>query len=232
MASLKRIWTVSLACGGLLFCGQAVAQIAPGTGDNGPTAITADKAEQFQDKHMYVWTGAVEVVQNGARLVSDKLTAYTYGPGEGPNGQGKPPAAASKGSAAAGQDDLSTGSIKQMIAEGHVFYVTQNENVRGDNGVYDAEPDTITMTGNVIAVQGKNVVRGDKMVMDRKTGKTTVISNATGRSNPNRVRAVIYNDNQNSQGQGAQGQPTQGSQGQKAQGQTTAKAPAAPAKKP
>src|SRR5690348_4060300 len=96
MASLKRIWTLSLACGGLLLCSQAAAQIAPGTGDNGPTAITADKAEQYQDKHMYVWTGAVEVLQNGARLVCDKLTAYTYAPGEGPNAQAQPASPAAK----------------------------------------------------------------------------------------------------------------------------------------
>ena len=222
MASLKRFWTMSLACGAVLLCGQAMAQIAPGAGDNGPTDITADRAEQFQDKHMYVWTGAVEVVQNGARLVCDKLTVYSYGPNEGPNAQGKPPASGAKASPAPAQDQLSTGSIKQMVAEGHVFYVTQNETVRGEHGVYDAEPDTITMTGNVIAVQGKNVVRGDKMVMDRKTGQTTMVSDTTGRNNPNRVRAVIYNDNQNAQAQDSKAP----------QGRNGAKAPAPPAKKP
>ena len=231
MASLKRIWTLSLACSGLLLCSPAaMAQIAPGTGDNGPTAITADKGEQFQDKHMYVWTGAVEVVQKGARLVCDKLTVYTYGPNEGPNAQAKPPAPAPKGPPAASQDDLSTGSIKQMIAEGHVFYVTENETARGERGVYDAEPDTITMTGNVVMVQGKNVVRSDKMIMNRKTSQTTVISDATGRNTPNRVRAVIYNDNnQNGQGQPPQGQA---SQGKAPSGQNATKAPPAPAKKP
>ena len=237
MASLKRIWTLSLACGALLLCGRAVAQIAPGTGSNGPTAITSDKAERYDDKHMTVFTGAVEALQNGARLVCDKLTVYSYGPGEGPNAQPAgpaKPAAGAKPASAPAQDDTSSGSIKQMIAEGHVFYVTQNETARGEQGVYDAEPDTITMTGNVVVVQGKNVVRGDRMVIDRKTGLTTMDSAATGRNNPNRVRAVIYNENQNGQGQAAQGQATQGqaTQGQPAQGQNAAKAPAAPAKKP
>jgi len=232
MASLKRIWTLSLACGTLLLGGRAMAQIAPGTGNNGPTAVTSDKAERYDDKHMTVFTGSVEALQNGARLVCDKLTVYSYGPGEGPNAQpagGTKPAAAT--SKPASTDDTSTGSIKQMVAEGHVFYVTQNETARGEQGVYDAEPDTITMTGNVVVVQGKNVVRGDKMVIDRKTGQTSFVSAATGRNNPNRVRAVIYNDNENGQGQGqtAQGQTPQG---QTPQGQNAAKAPAAPAKKP
>jgi lipopolysaccharide export system protein LptA len=203
-----------------------MAQIGTGADSNLPIDIVSDKAEQFQDKHMYVWTGAVEVVQGGARLVCDKLTAYTYGPNEGPNAQAKPPGPPAKGaSAPAGGDQLSTGSIKQLIAEGHVFYVTQNETVRGEHGVYDADPDTITMTGNVIAVQGKNVVRSNKMVMDRKIGQTTMVADATGRNNPSRVRAVIYNDNN----QNGQGQTTQGQAGQ---GQSATKAPPTPAKKP
>jgi lipopolysaccharide export system protein LptA len=221
MASLKRIWTLSVACG-LLCCGHAAAQLAPGTGDKGDIGTVSDKLERYDDKHMTVLTGAIEATQNGARLVSDKLTIYSYGPGEGPNAQAKPPAAGAK-SASTG-DDTSVNGVKQMIAEGHVFYVTQNETARGDRMVYDAEPDTITITGGVIVVQGKNVLRGDKMVIDRKTGQTTVVSDATGRNNPGRVRAVIYNDNQNGQGQNGQGPASQG--------QNTAKAPVAPAKKP
>jgi lipopolysaccharide export system protein LptA len=225
MASLKRIWTLSLACGGLFLCGHAAAQIAPGTNNKDPIASTSDKLERYDDKHMTVLTGGVEAVQAGARLVADKLTVYSYGPGEGPNAQPKTPAPVAKGSGA--QDETSINGVKQMIAEGHVFYVTQNETARGERMIYDAEPDTITVIGNVIVAQGKNVLRGDKMVIDRKTGLTTVASDATGRNNPNRVRAVIYNDNQN-----GQGQPSQSPQGQKAQGQNAAKAPAAPAKKP
>ena len=227
MASLKRIWILSLACGGLFLCGQAMAQIAPGGGDKGPIATNSDKLDRDDTKRMTILTGAVEAVQNGARLVADKLTIYSYGPGEGPNAQAKP-AGPAKASSTSAQDDTSINGVKQMIAEGHVFYVTQNETARSQRMVYDAEPDTITLTGDVTVVQGKNVLRGDKMVIDRKTGQTTAVSDATGRNNPNRVRAVIYNDNQNGQGQAAQGSQSQTSQGQK----PAAKAPSAPAKKP
>jgi lipopolysaccharide export system protein LptA len=230
MASLKRIWTLALACGGVFVCGPAMAQLAPGTGNGDPIATTSDKLERYDDKHMTVLTGGVEAVQAGARLVCDKLTVYSYGPGEGPAAQpgspgAQPAATPAPGGKQAAPDQTSTSSVKQMVAEGHVFYVTQNETARGDRGVYDAEPDTITMTGAVIVVQGKNVLRGDKMIIDRKTGQTTVVSDATGRNNPKRVQAVIYND-QNAQAPGAQAQPAQ------AQGQNAAKAPAAPAKKP
>jgi lipopolysaccharide export system protein LptA len=229
MASLKRIWTLSLACG-LLLGGHAMAQIAPGTGpaSKAPIATTSDKLDRDDNKHMTVLTGSVEALQGPARLVTDKLTIYSYGPGEGPDAQAKAGASPAKASSAPGQDDTSINGVKQMIAEGHVFYVTQNETARGDRGVWDAQPDTITLTGGVIVVQGKNVLRGDKMVIDRKTGQTTVVSDATGRNNPNRVRAVIYNDNQD-------GQASQSAQGQKPAGQSAPKgAPKAPApaKKP
>jgi lipopolysaccharide export system protein LptA len=252
MASLKRIWTLSLACGGLLLCGQAVAQIAPGTGDKGPIDVSGHSADRFDAMHLTVWhsgpSGPVEVDQNGARLVCDTLYIYSYAPGEAPPPQGQSgstpagsaapaptpaPAKPAAASAATPADDT-VGNIKQMIAEGHAFYVTQNETARGERMVYDAEPDTITLTGGVVVVQGKNVLRGDKMVIDRKSGQTTMVSDATGRNTPGRVRGVFYNDNQNQNAPAtnAQGQPAPAP----ASGQAAAKAPAAPsgqsAKKP
>ena len=228
MASLKRIWIASLACGSLFVCGRATAQLATGTSTacHDPISAVEDMLQRDDVKHITTLTGSVEANQCGARLVTDKLTIISYGPGEGPNAQAKPaaPAPAAKAPGASASDDTSINGVKQMIAEGHVFYVTQNETARGDHGVFDAEPDTITLTGGVIVVQGKNVMRGDKMVIDRKTGLTKVDSVATGRTNANRVRTVIYNDNQDSQGQ---------DQASKAKGAApAAKPPAAPAKKP
>lgn len=208
MVSLKRILTLPLALGAMLACGQATAQIAPGASGNGPIDFTGNSVDRYDDKHLTVWHGDVEVVQNGARLVCDTLYIYSYGPGEGPDAAGQPkPAPAAKTQTAAPSGvtgDGTVGSVKQMVAEGHVFYVTQDQTVRGEHGVYDAAPDTITMTGAVVVVQGKNVAKGDKMIIDRKTGHTTMVSAVTGRNNPDRVRAVLYKDNQGNQGQSAQ----------------------------
>jgi lipopolysaccharide export system protein LptA len=225
MASLKLIWTVSLACGSLLIGGRAMAQIATGSTCKDPISAVQDQLDRDDIKHVTISTGSVEADQCGARLVTDKLTIFYYGQGEGPNAQAKPAAPAG---AKSGDGETSLNGVKQMVAEGHVFYVTQNETARGNRGVYDAEPDTITLSGGVIVVQGKNVMRGDKMVINRKTGLTTVVSDVTGRNNPDRVRAVIYNDNDNAPGQGAAGQAP------KAQGAPgpAPKPPAAPAKKP
>jgi lipopolysaccharide export system protein LptA len=230
MANLKRFWTMSLACASLILCGEARAQPAPAA-PAGATDVSSDKLVRYDAEHRAVYSGQVEAVMDGGRtrLTCDTLTVFFYGPGEGPNG-GTPAKAQPAANAGGAQSDsgISSGNIKQMLADGHVFYVTQNETARGDHGIYDAQPDTITLTGGVIMVQGKNVLRADKLVMDRKSGLSTVSSNATGRNNPDRVRSVIYNDSN----QTGQSQPGQSAQGQAAQGQNAAKAPAAPAKKP
>lgn len=258
----RPIWNLSLAgvCAGALLCGSATAQIPSGQTPSGPTPsgqapsgqapakagpnaggtkgadddkgpldVTADTLDKFDDQHLVIYRGNVEAVQNGARLTCDVLNVYfePTPPAAGGAAPAKPSASTSTA-----QDGF--GQLKQAVAEGHVFYVTQTQTARGNHAVYDAAPDTVTMTGDVVVVQGQNVLRGDKMVMELKTGHTQVFANITGRNKPGRVRGVFYNDNQNGSDQGAQGQTGQGqkSQGQGNQGQgSQGKTAAAPAKK-
>jgi lipopolysaccharide export system protein LptA len=242
MRRLIRNLSLGGACAGALLCGAVAAQPAgpgsdkapppakPASGangastDNGPLDITGDKADKFDDQHMVIYSGNVQAVQNGARLDCDVLHVYFDPAAPAPGATGaaaKPAANANSG------EDSGFGQIRQAVADGHVFYVTQTQTIRAEHGVYDAAPDTVTMTGDVVVVQGKNVQRGDKMIMDIKTGHTQVFSNVTGRNKPGRVRGVFYSENQNG---GAQPAPAQG------QGQTqTPSKPAAstaPASKP
>jgi len=236
MRRLIRNLSLTGACAGVLLCGSVDAQTAgaaapakpaAGANDNGPLDITGDKADKFDDQHMVIYSGNVQAVQNGARLDCDVLHVYFDPAAPAPGATGaaaKPPA-----NAAAGQDS-GFGQIRQAVADGHVFYVTQSQTIRAEHGIYDAAPGTVTMTGDVVVVQGKNVQRGDKMVMDLKTGHTQVFSDATGRNKPGRVRGVFYSENQNGGGLAA---PAKG-QAAPAQAQTQPKpaAPASPANKP
>ncbi len=191
MRRLIRILSTASVLGAALLCGQATAQVASGPNHDGPIDVTADSLDKYDDQHLVIYTGNVEAVQNGARLVCDKLNVYfnaAAAPAQ-PAGAKPPPKAAS----AAGAGD-GFGSIKQIVSDGHVFYVTQTQTARGEHAVYDAEPDTITMTGHVVVVQGQNVLKGDKMVIDVKSGHTQVFSDAVGRNKPDRVRGVFYND--------------------------------------
>ena len=64
--------------------------------------------------------------------------------------------------------------------------------MRGDAGVYDAIGETVTMTGDVVAVQDQNVMRGTRMVFNSKTGEGRMLGNATGRNQGARPRGVFY----------------------------------------
>jgi lipopolysaccharide export system protein LptA len=68
--------------------------------------------------------------------------------------------------------------------------VTPDQRVRGNKAVYEADTTTITMTGDVVAVQGQNVLRGDKMVFNTDTGQGQMIGG--GKGGKNRPRGVFY----------------------------------------
>jgi lipopolysaccharide export system protein LptA len=186
--------------------GAADAQLAPGN-SNAPTDITADGLEVIDAQHLAIYRGNVEAVQDGHRMVSDVLNVYFEDTGSGAKAAPAKPKTvtpATGGVAAAGS---SWGSIRQLVADGHVFFVSTNQTARGDHAVYDVTPDTITMTGDVVMVQGDNVIKGDKVVIQVKTGHADVISNVVGRNKPDRVRGVFYNSNAPASGQPAPATP-------------------------
>ena len=82
------------------------------------------------------------------------------------------------------------GDLDRMEAEGSVYYVTPDRKVRANAAVYVAGSTTITMTGDVVAVQGQNVLRGDRMVFNTETGEGQM--QGGGKGGKNRPRGVFY----------------------------------------
>lgn len=197
-AAMKRSAKISalaaLALAGLaLAAGDARAQLASG---KGPIDVTADQLEMIDAQHLAIWRGNVEALQNGNRLVSDVLNVFFSGK-----------SAAGPAPAAAGGVGADWGDVERLVAEGHVFYVSQDQTARGEHAVYEAAPDMITMTGDVVLVQGKNVTKGDKLVIDVKTNHAVLTSTAQGRNHPQRVRGVFYNANSSAPAGPAQAKP-------------------------
>ncbi len=188
-AAAKIAAVACLAVAGLaLSASSGRAQIG-GTG-KGPIDVTADQLELVDAQHLAIWRGHVEALQNGNRLVSDVLNVYFAGkPGA--------PAAKSAPTGPGGPVGLGAdwGEVQRLVADGHVYYVTKDQTARGDHAVYEMTPDTITMTGDVVVVQGQNVVKGDTLVIDQKTNHANFMSNVQGRNHPDRVHAVFYNAN-------------------------------------
>ena len=170
--------TRSAVLGAALFAailaGPTAAQVD--TRSKAPIDITANQAEVVASKCVAIWRGAAEALQGDARLRADTISIYSTPKGTGANGQ---PAC---------------GGADRIVADGHVYYVTPQQNARGDHAVYSAAADQIVITGDVVLVQGKDVGRGDKLTLDVATHQAKLESNAVGLGRPGRVRAVYYPD--------------------------------------
>lgn len=161
------------------FGGVAMAQTPAASGSNSsaPVDISADEQEVINSQCKTIFRGAVEVLQDKARMRAATMTVYN---------RRKTPG---KTSSPTGNNDC--GDVDRVEADGNVFYVTPEQTVRGDHAVYTYDNDTIVVTGDVVAVQGQDVARGDRMTIKTKTNDVKMESNATGRGKT-RVRAVLY----------------------------------------
>ena len=176
---MRSLVSLTVLAAALLGGAPAVAQrLGPGSGD-GPVDITADELEVQNKSCISIWRGKAEALQGDTRLRADVLKTYF---------QPKAGAAAKDAAIGAG----SCGDLLKMEAEGSVYYVTPQQRLRGDAGTYDAQNETIVVTGDVIAVQGQNVLRGTRMVFNTKTGEGHMVGGTSGRNQPNRPRGVFY----------------------------------------
>ncbi len=147
-----------------LIAGGALAQIDP----RAPIDITADAQDIVNSECLSTWNGSVEALQGKTRLRADTVSLYSAKKGDG------------------------CGASERMEARGKVYFVTPERTARADEAVYVFSSETITLTGNVIVMQGKSVVRGDRMVINTRTGQANMTSTVKGRNKPGRVRGVFY----------------------------------------
>lgn len=176
VALMKSLTGITFAAAALFAAQPAAAQLAPKS--DTPIDVTADQLEVIQGQCASIWTGSAEALQDNARLRADVMRMYFV-----PKAKGAAPAAGGTGTSACGD-------LKRMEAEGSVYYVTPDQRVRGNKATYEADTTTITMTGDVVAVQGQNVLRGDKMVFNTDTGQGRMIGG--GKGGKNRPRGVFY----------------------------------------
>ena len=156
----------------LTIASPAAAQLA--THSDAPVDITADELEVVNGQCQAIWKGKAEALQDTTRLRADVLKIFNK------SGVAKPGAAAGS----------NCGDMERMEATGSVYYVTPGQKVRSDAAVYEAGSTTITMTGNVVAVQGSNVLTGDRMVFNTQTGSGQM--QGAGKGAKTRPRGVFY----------------------------------------
>jgi len=145
---------------------------------NAPVSGSSDDVDYRPD--VTIFSGQVDVRQGEVRILSDQMRVYT------PQNTANGPSA--------------IGGASKIEAIGNFFYLTPEQEVRGDKGVYLKSTETFTVTGNVILLQGDgNVVTGDKLVYDLKDGTAKVVGTCKGRrcGSKGRVNILLKNTDNN-----------------------------------
>lgn len=91
---------------------------------------------------------------------------------------------------------LKLGEITQINSTGNFRYKTPENDVRGEQGVYERDKNIITISGNVTAVQSNgNTAKSDRLIYNTKTEAIRFIGDCTGTScesfSGGRTRIVI-----------------------------------------
>lgn len=165
------IATLSFA---LMFSSTASAQFA--SGSSAPTNISADNVD-YQGATT-ILTGGVDVRQGDVRVLADKMTVFSESTG-----------------------GLAQNDFSRIVAVGNFYYLTPDQDVRGNGGVYTRANDTFVVTGDVILKQADgNVITGEKLVYNLTSKNATVVGTCKGRKcgSKGRVNILIKNtDNAN-----------------------------------
>lgn len=166
---------------------SASAQIVSFGGDE-PIDIKAARASYRGAKT--VLTGEVRVKQGTSTIFADRMDLFRAEPAVKTDEQ--------TGEQIDDQtDDLAGSSVKlgninHIVAMGNFRYITAENRVTGDKGVYDRDKDIITVTGNVKFTQTNgNMVTGERMVYDLTTNRTKVGGTCAGRDCKKDERVVI-----------------------------------------
>ncbi len=157
---------------------SAQAQFAGSGGGN--IELSADDAVSVGG--VTTLTGQVDARQGDVRILADTMVIYSKDRGNSGSGP-------SVGNVA--------GDIDRIVASGNFYYITPEQEVRGDQGVYEADADQFTVTGKVVLVQDESVVRGSRLIYDLETEQARVMSECKGRrcGRDNRVAILIKNQN-------------------------------------
>ncbi|MGJ8560633.1 MAG: LPS export ABC transporter periplasmic protein LptC [Litorimonas sp.] len=144
---------------------------------DGPINVSADQATYIDGTTDLA--GNVVVVQDGSTIYSNDMTIL--------RDQADGPAAAGT---------IRLGAVREITGTGDFRYVSDENDVRGDKGVYERDKSLMTVTGTVTVVQpGGNTVSTDRLVYDTVSETIRFSGQCQGRDcgAGDRTRIVIGN---------------------------------------
>ena len=141
-----------------------------------PVKIEANALEVRDKDKTAVFTGNVVVQQGDTQMRCKELTVHYEG--------GALPTQPANAQPVAPQQ------LRRLVANGGVIVTTKDQRATGNIGIYDARANTMTLSGNVVLLQGPNLMRGDRLVVDLTSGLSRL--DAEGKSTtPGRVHGLF-----------------------------------------
>ncbi len=171
---MKNIIYSLVLLGGLAVASPALAQVS--FGNDGPIDVKADRAT-YRGANT-VLTGNVRVRQLDATILADRMDLFRT----------------ETVLTAPGTEDslIKLGNIYRIVAVGNFKYITAENRVTGDKGVYERDKEIITVTGNARFVQNNgSTITGNKMIYDLNTNRAKIAGNCTGRDCKKNERVEI-----------------------------------------
>ena len=170
---MKSIFSV-LGASVLLSVIPSVAFAQFSSDSSAPTILDADDA--FTANGVITLIGQADIRQGDVRLLADKVQIYTDGGGD---------------------ELISTSGFTRMVATGNFYYITPEQEVRGNKGVYTAANESFKVTGDVVLLQDDSVVTGESLNYNLETREAKVEGDCQGRKcqKGRRVSILIRSSN-------------------------------------
>jgi len=172
-----RFFKMGSAALGAAMCMAMPAQAQFAGNSNAPVDLTADEIQS--QGTLTVLKGQVDVRQGEVRVLADDMQIFSSDQAQGGD----------------------VGDIERVVAQGNFYYLTPQQEVRGDRGVYESISDSFTVTGNVILLQGEdNIVTGDRLIYNLSTQSARIVGTCQGRrcGSNGRVKAILKSRNRSS----------------------------------
>jgi len=150
------------------------------TDSNAPISGSADDVDYRPN--LTTFSGQVDVRQGEVRILCDKMRVHTT-------------SSVTSGNA--------IGGASKIEAIGNFYYLTPDQEVRGNKGVYTKSNENFVVTGDVILLQGDgNVVTGDKLIYDLTDNTARVEGSCKGRKcgSKGRVNILLKNNSSSANG--------------------------------
>ncbi len=141
------------------------------------TVTARDKFEYHVTQGQLKAYGQAKVVRLEDTLEADLIIAYMH-----ENAQGKR-------------------VLDKLEARGHVVITTPTEIAEGDIGLFYADTNKATLSGDVTIRRGPNILEGNKAEIDLTTNTSRMFGDETGAQ---RVRGVFYPDSEDIEVQGSE----------------------------